>query len=366
MASLTIALASLLVSAVIGIIVAAIGRRSNEGIEVSVIATGGAVLGGILGRTLGLYVAFGEFAGILCSIAGAVGLVSVYRSETAGMKMRDVPPPFESGDIATAWTEPPMAVVAPMHSPERSPGILRSLAGAIVWGMLCAFATAVAGFEAHLVGSRWYPQPYEQIPSDFFFIPLGLLVGFVAAGVARLAVRDWGAAAMISCLVLVSFGYAGAMFQYSRVHALPATIVSTFEPATLEPTPCSPDVCPATDPPCQWYVKATLRLTETSGLGATIDRIEVTSYTESTTPGPHRYSKEAADEATRWRGPLVILTGRHIPGPRRLTSNIENTYPLVYAYHSPGGVSRRKILASIYMTDGAGNRRVKGGEWHVQ
>jgi hypothetical protein len=232
--------------------------------------------------------------------------------------------------------------------------------------MLCAFATAAAGFGAHLVSSRWYPQPYEQIPSDFLFIPLGLLVGFVVAGMARLAVRDWGPAAMGSCLMLVSLGYAGAMFQYSRVHALPATIVSTFEPATLEPAPCSPDVCPATDPPCQWYVKAILHLTETSGLGATIDRIEVTSYTESTSPGPHRYSKQAADEAARWRGPLVTLTRRHIPGPQHLTPNIENTYPLVYAYHSPGGVSRRKILVSIYMTDGAGNLHVKGGQWQVQ
>jgi hypothetical protein len=366
MASLTIALASLVMSAVIGVIVAAIGRRSNEGTEVSVIATAGAVLGGIAGRILGVYVAFGEFAGILCSIAGAVGLVNFYRSETVGMKIRDVPPPFGPGDLAMLWTEPPLGVVAPMHTPAHSPSMLRSLAEAIGWGVLCAFATAAAGFAAHLVGSRWYPQPYEQIPSDFLFIPLGLLVGFVAAGVARLAVRDRGAAAMSSCLVLVSLGYAGAMFQYSRGHALPATILATFEPATLEPTPCSPDVCPATDPPCQWYVKATLHLTETSRLGVTIDRIEVTSYTESTSHGPYRYSKEAADEAARWRGPDVVLTARHIPGPLRLTSNVENTYSFVYAYHSPGGVSRRKILVSIYMTDGAGNRRIKSGEWHVQ
>src|SRR5438105_3759438 len=91
----------------------------------------------------------------------------------------------------------------------RTPSLLELLADAFGWGVLSALATAAAGFAGHLAGSRLYPQQYDQIPSDFFFIPLGMLVGFVTAGVARLAAREWGLLAIAAFVGLVSAGYGG-------------------------------------------------------------------------------------------------------------------------------------------------------------
>jgi hypothetical protein len=54
---------------------------------------------------------------------------------------------------------------------------------------------SVLGIVGYRAGARLYPQPYEQFPFDFFLIPMGLLVGFLAAGITRLAARDWGAGA---------------------------------------------------------------------------------------------------------------------------------------------------------------------------
>jgi hypothetical protein len=45
---------------------------------------------------------------------------------------------------------------------------------------------------------------------------------------------------------LVAIVYGGALFQYSRIHALPAHVVASLEPTTVEAIPCSPDTCTAT------------------------------------------------------------------------------------------------------------------------
>jgi len=246
----------------------------------------------------------------------------------------------------------------------QSQSIFSDIAEAFGWGTLCAFPTAAAGFVGHLIGSQLYPQPYEQIPSDFLFAPLGMVVGFVAAGVARLARPDWKSSTMVLIVGLVTIVYGGALFQYSRIHALPAHVAASLEPTTVGAIPCSPDACIATDPPSQWYVTGRLRI-KTSRLGATIDRIEITSNTDRQDPPPYRYTKERAAEAARWRGPLVMLTGRHIPGPRSLVPDTESAYTITYPYHTKDGGSRRTILIGVYVTDAAGNSAYAGATWKV-
>jgi hypothetical protein len=240
-------------------------------------------------------------------------------------------------------------------------------AEAFGWGAMCAFATAAAGVAGHLIGGQLYPQRYEQIPSDFFFVPLGMIVGFVAAGMARLAGRDWGATAMVPFVALASTAYGAAMFEYSRINAIPAHITVALEPAAFEPIGCSPDTCSATDPPSQWYVTGRPRMKETSGLGATVESIEITSSPRER-PGPvtpHPYTKEDAAEAARWRGPFVRLTGRQIPGPRRLVPNTESTYEIVYQYRARDGDSRRWVSIDVQLTDGAGRRDHAGATGKV-
>lgn len=351
---------------VIGTSVAALERRGKESWEVTAIAMAGAVSGAYVGAKLGLYVAFGELPGLICSVAGAFTFVRIYRSRVVGMTMRDVAQASANDQLPARPSEydpgiPPRATES-MGQPQ---SFFNLIAEAFGWGTLCAFPTAAAGIVGHLIGSQLYPQPYEQIPSDFLFVPLGMVVGFVAAGVARSARRDWSASTMVLLVGLVTIAYGGALFQYSRVHALPAHVAASLEP-TVGAIRCSPDTCPVTDPPSQWYVTGRLRM-KTSRLAATIERIEITSNTDTQDPvTPHRYTKEAAAEAARWRGPLVMLTGRHIPGPRSLVPDTESTYPITYPYHTKDGGSRRAIVIGVYLTDAAGNSTYAGATWKVR
>jgi hypothetical protein len=359
-----VGLVSLLACAVMGVIVAAAERRSHEGNEITAIAAAGAVTGMYVGRVLDFYVAFGEVGGFVCSVAGAVALVRFYHAQTAGARVREVPSGFEDRQPPRASPHIACASADGAAPPRRLAGLL---AEALGWAVVSAFVTAAAGFLAHLIGSRLYPQPYEQIPSDFFFVPLGMLTGFVAAGLARLAARNWGPLAMASFVGVVSVAYAGAMFHYSRMHAMPAHITAVIEPEEPEPVPCSPDKCEGTDPPTQWYVTGVLHLKETRRVGATVDRIEISSSTYATgRVTPHPYTKEEAAEAARWRGPNLTLTGRHIPGPRHLPPNVDVSYPLLYAYHTPEGSSRREIIISVYLTDDAGHRGYASATWKVR
>ncbi len=350
-----VSLLGLLVNLVIGTAVTAFDRRGDESWEVTAIATAGALSGAYVGGMLGFSVAVGALPGLLWSVAGSVVFVRVYRSQTVGMTMGNAVPAFESEPLPRA-----------AESMDQSPTLFGLAAEALAWGTMCAIATAAAGFVGHLLGGRLYPQRYEQIPSDFVFVPLGMVVGFVAAGVARLARRDWTSSAMFSVVGLASIVYGGALLQYSRIHAIPARVIASLEPATVGAIPCSPDMCAATDPASRWYVTGRLRM-KTSHLGATIDRIEITSNTEAEGPvTPRRYTKEAAAEAARWRGPLVMLTGSHIPGPRNLVPDTESIYTISYPYHTQDGSSRRTISISVYLTDAAGNGSYAGASWKVR
>jgi hypothetical protein len=358
-----VGLFSLMACVVIGAIVAAIERRSHEGNEITAIAAAGAVTGMYVGRVLNFYVAFGELGGIVSSAAGAVALVRIYHSHTTAPRRRDVPPTIDNEYLPSAASTPPATVPPDVENPP--PSLPRLVARAFGWGIVCAFLTAPAVFMAHLAGGRLYPQPYEQIPSDFFFVPLGMLAGFVAAGMARLTAPRLGTLGMASFAGLASIACAGMMFQYSRAHAMPAGITATIEPQEPDANTCSPDKCKATDPATQWYVAGVLRL-KTTRLGATVDRIEISSTTYETGPvTPHPYSKQAAAEAAMWRGPNITLSGRHIPGPRHLPLNLEVSYPLEYAYHTQDGTSRRQIAISVYLTDDAGHQGYASSGWKV-
>lgn len=83
---------SLLAYFIIGTCVAALERRGNESWEVTAIATAGALSGAYVGAKLGLYVAFGELLGLICSVAGAVVFVRIYRSQIVGTTMRNLTP----------------------------------------------------------------------------------------------------------------------------------------------------------------------------------------------------------------------------------------------------------------------------------
>jgi hypothetical protein len=359
-----VGLASLLTCVVIGVIVAAVERRRDEGSEVTAIAAAGAVTGMYVGRLLDFYVAFGELGGLVCSAAGAVALVRFYHARTAGRPGGNVPSPSHTED-----SPQPSAHMSrmPTTMADRPRSLIGLVAEGFGWGIACAFITASAGFVAHLIGRRLYPQPYEQIPSDFFYVPLGMVIGFVTAGLARLAARRWGTLAMASFIGLVSIAYAGAMFRLSRVHSIAASISAAVEPEEPEPMPCSPDKCEETEPPAQWYVTGTLHLKETRGVGATVDRIEISCSTCARGPvTPHPYTKESAAEAAWWRGPDVTLTGRHLPGPRHLPSSGEATYPLVYAYRTQDRTSRRRIVISVYLIDDAGHRGYASVDWKVR
>jgi len=351
---------------VIGTAVAAFEGPGEESWETTAVATAGAVAGAYVGGWLGFHVALGELPGLICSVAGAVVFVRVYRSQSVGATLRDVAPASGSEQLPPPSPYLPAAPPGAAESTGESQSLFGVIAEAFGWGTICAFPTAAAGFVGHLIGSALYPQPYEQIPSDFLFVPLGMIVGFVAAGAARIVRGDWGVSAMVSVVGLVTIVYGGAIFEYSRSHGFPAHVEASLEPATVAAIRCSPDICPATDPPSQWYATGRLRM-KASWLAATIDRIEITSYTDPPDPvTPHRYTKEDAAEGARWRGPLVTLSGRHIPGPRRLVPGTESTYTITYPYHTPNGVSRRTILISVHLTDAAGNAVSAQANWKAR
>jgi hypothetical protein len=342
---------------VVGVIVSAVEKRSDEGADITAVSVIGAVAGASIAQQFRLFIGFGEIVGFVCAALGAKLALSVYRSQTIGLRPRQ-----HTHVPATADPAP-----APVSAPQPGVSIGLLIVQAFGWGVMCAMTTAIVGVIGHFVGSQLYPQQYEQIPSDFFFFPLGLLLGFVAAGVGRIAGPSWGAPGMFALVALVTMAYGGLMFEYSRMHALPALLSVSIAPDPASAVSCDRD-CNATDPPLQWTVRGYLRLMEKSGLGATVDDIQFTSDTPPRRGpvSPHRYTKAASAEANRWRGPEITLTGRHIPGPRHVRANEPAMYELRYSYHTPEGSSPRKVNVYVHYTDGAGRKDFALAEWNVR
>jgi hypothetical protein len=114
----------------------------------------------------------------------------------------------------------PLSSVTPLS-------VAATLIEALGWSVVSAVAVAMVGFYGHRIGSSWYPQRYEGMPSDIFFIPLGSILGVVVAVTARLARPMWRATQMFAVIALASLGYGGLLYEYARSHALAAGFTIT-------------------------------------------------------------------------------------------------------------------------------------------
>lgn len=336
----------------VGIIVAgvekAMGRERPDTLLVSI---AGAIAAGFIGQLFRWFV-FGEPLGFLCAAIGAELLLSVYRSQ--GGTRRPAP------DVDREMAGAPRASM-PASAP--SPLILR-FAEAIGWGAVCAFAAGAAGLFGQLFGSKLYPQRYEQIPSFLFFLPLGFVLGFITAFVARLARPRWSISSMFGVVIVAAVVYGSMLFEYARDRARPARLAITFEPESPTALPCDSS-CPPGDPPPQWMVQGTMHVQETTGLGGSVDAIEIDSN-EMPAPGTRRNTKEEIVELNRFRGPHMLLQGRQIPGARRIRRDAVLSFPIKYVYRTRNGDPERTIEVFVEFTDGAGHRTTHPLDWKVR
>jgi len=232
-------------------------------------------------------------------------------------------------------------------------------------GALCGVAAALGGFLGHVAGARLYPQRYEQIPSDFFFLPVGLVLGFICGVTARRAYPKWSTTRMLALVVLSATAYGGFMFGYARSRAVPAQVSITFEPDPGVAVSCDPAACPTADPPFEWTVRGNLRLQETSGLGGTVDAIALASY-EERPRRPGTITTQDAQEDNKFAGPNVRLTGRQIAGAHRVRAHEMASYPIQYSYRTRTGGSARAVSVYVEFTDAAGHPAVFVGRWNVR
>ena len=344
----------------VGLIVFAVDKATRLDAEsdekmARVLCIVGAVVGGATGQYFRLYV-FGQLLGFAFAAAGAVLLLSFYRSRTVSVSVHP------DGEIADP---DPVAQASRRAADAPNPPVGMRLVEAFGWGSMCAVATAVCGFFGHLVGATVYPQRYEQIPSDFFFVPLGLIVGFILAAMARLVRPLWSATWMFVVVALVTLGYTSFMFEYARSRAVGPQFTITFDPDPGIAMRCDPGTCPQTDPAPEWTVMGQMRVQEKNGLGGTIEAISLYSR-DATVYIPRNTSREEIAEENKFAGPRVRLTGRQILGSRRLSADEEVAFPLQYAYRTRDGDSRRTIDVYLEFTDGAGHPTVSVRQWKVR
>ena len=337
----------------VGIAVASVERftrrqRDLDESMATIFAVAGAIAGGSVGQVLGFYV-FGELLGFLFSAAGALLLLSMYLSRNSGAAPAGASAPDETTmSVAPASAPPPEISVA--SQPDSVFGC----------GALSAFAVAVGGFCGLMAGSAMYSQRNQQFPPVLFFVPLGVIAGFIAGGAVRLARPHWGKLEIAAVLALV---YAGLMFNYAKANAGPVHVVLTFEPDSGVPARCDDPACSQADPALEWTVHGTLQLKETSDFGLTLEWIELSSQ-------PDRTGVEAQDPARRVReniwGPNVKLSGEQIAGSRRVRPNQVASYPFQYSYRTGHADSRRIITVQIGFVDGAGRFDTDTARWKVR
>ena len=223
--------------------------------------------------------------------------------------------------------------------------VATTLIKALGWSLLSAIAVSFGGFFGHRMGTTMYPQRYEGMPSDLFFIPLGLTLGIVVAVMARLSRPMWRAMQMLAMIALASVGYGGLLYQYARTHALPAGFTISFEPDPGDAVRCGAGAtCPEASPPLEWSVEGSIRVTASNGLGATVDSISLASFS----------------------GPNLRLEGRQIPGPRRIRGFDVVSYPVRYYYRTRSGSAERDIRVHIDFTDITGHWVGAQGLWKVR
>ena len=336
----------------VGIVVATVERSTRRQRDIdesmaTILAVAGAIAGGSVGQVLGFYV-FGQLLGFIFSAGGALLLLSMYlaRNSDAG------PPGAAASNEAAA--APPESV-----PPENVSAASRS-AGAFGCGALSALAVAIGGFCGLMVGNAMYPQRSQQFPPVLFFVPLGVITGFIAGGVVRLARPHWRKVEIAAVLALV---YAGLMFNYAKANAGPVHLELAFDPDSAAPARCDDPACSQGNPALEWTVHGALQLKETSGFGLTLEWIELSSQ-------PDRTPVEGQDPARRvgeniW-GPNVKLSGEQITGPHHVRSNEVASYPFQYSYRTGNADSRRIITVQIGFTDGAGRFDTDSARWRVR
>jgi hypothetical protein len=249
---------------------------------------------------------------------------------------------------------------------DRTRPFLIRFAEAYGWGVFCGVAAAIAGAFGQLVGATLYPQRYEQIPSFLLFIPLGMIVGFVAAAAVRLARPQLSVAGMAVAAALIPLVYAALMFDYARANAAPPGITVTFDPAPGVARRCAPGECPSADPPMQWIVTGTMRVRERSGLEGTVDGVSLSSYTEEPPRRPFTLTRGDTVALSRFAGPNILLTGDQIDGERRVPRLETVAFPIRYTYRTIDGTSRRSIAVSVFFEDTAGRTIQGSAKWDVR
>ena len=77
---------------VVGVIVSAVEKRSDEGADITAVSVIGAVAGASIAQQFRLFIGFGEIVGFVCAALGAKLALSVYRSQTIGLRPRQHTP----------------------------------------------------------------------------------------------------------------------------------------------------------------------------------------------------------------------------------------------------------------------------------
>jgi len=337
----------------VGIVVAAVDRstRRQRDIDesmVTIFAVAGAIAGGAVGQVFRFYV-FGEVLGFIFSAAGALLLLSVYRSRTHDATPAGAATPDEAAVAAPPASDPLPTVSVASRSNE-----------AFACGALSAFAVAVGGFCGLMTGGAIYTQRNQQFPPVLFFVPLGVIAGFIAGGAVRLVRPQWGKVEIAALLAVL---YAGLMVNYAKANAGPVHLELAFEPDPGAAGRCDDPACSQTNPALEWTVHGTLQLKETSGPGLTLEWIALSSQ-------PDRSAVAGQDLARRVReniwGPNVKLSGEQITGPRRLRPNQVASYPFQYSYRTGNADSRRIITIQVGFTDSAGRFDTDDARWTVR
>jgi hypothetical protein len=356
--------------AVIGLIVAAVDQavwpdqsdqpdRAADRSTTLKLCVGGAILGAFVGQTFGWFV-FGQPLGFVCSAAGAILLLSIHRSrrKSAASSWSGSFEPAPESPGGPGATLPPYlrnrtdGAIASVARPKNNAGV--RFIEAMGWGAVCAPAAAICGVAGLVIASTLYPQRYNQFPPGLFFIPLGIIFGFLAAATTRLARPQWTVTQMSLAAVGIALVYGALMLNYGRGHARPAVVVAAVDPEPATAVPCDATLCAPADPPMQWTIQGNLRVQETAGLGGTVDEISITS-----SPDGRPFEGSVS-------GPNVFYRAGQIPGTRRVRSGEVSVYPIRYSYRTNNGFSRRTISVSLQFTDGAGHFAYGLATWHVR
>jgi hypothetical protein len=132
----------------------------------------GAIAGGFAGQITRWYV-FGEPLGFVFAAAGAELLLRSYRRRTAAAASAPVPAPEPASPLPAPVVDAPSAYASGGGSP-----LLRGLE-AFAWGVFSACVFAAAAVAGEMAAERVYLLNEPHAMSLLFYVPIGLVIGFV-------------------------------------------------------------------------------------------------------------------------------------------------------------------------------------------